>query len=191
MICRVVRLGTAGGITQVVRQLAAERMLHDRFLEATDSGIELLDGQGPLPHKLIENLRGNRGSGASGARLLRFRGGIGSPHAMPHRIPDTLGKIRVNPCPSVARFYPCVNPCSSVARFYPCQSVFMRGPFCPCQSVSIRGPFYPCQSVSIRGPFYPCQPVFIRGPFLSVSIRVHPWPVLSVSIRGPDASVAQ
>ena len=83
MIGGVLGFSPAGRIPEVVRQLAAERTLHDRFLEATDSGIELLDGQGPLPHKLIENLRGNRGSGASGARLFRFRGGIGSPHAMP------------------------------------------------------------------------------------------------------------
>ena len=71
MICRVVRLGTAGGITQVVRQLAAERTLHDRFLEATDDGLELLGGERPLAHKLIEISEGTGVSGVSGARLFR------------------------------------------------------------------------------------------------------------------------
>jgi hypothetical protein len=37
-------------------QLAAEGALHDRFLEAADGGIKLLDGERALAYKLIENL---------------------------------------------------------------------------------------------------------------------------------------
>jgi len=56
MIGDVLRFGPPWGITQVMRQLAAEGALDDRFLEAADGGIELLDGERALAHKLIENL---------------------------------------------------------------------------------------------------------------------------------------
>jgi hypothetical protein len=42
MIRRVVRLLPAGRITEVVRQLAAEGALNDRFLESADGRVELL-----------------------------------------------------------------------------------------------------------------------------------------------------
>ena len=71
MIRRVLRLGAARRIDKVVGQLAAERTLHDRFLEATDDGLELLDGERPLAHKLIEISEGTGVSGVSGARLFR------------------------------------------------------------------------------------------------------------------------
>jgi hypothetical protein len=43
LIRDVLRLGAAGRIAQMVRQLAAKGALHDRFLEAADRGVELLD----------------------------------------------------------------------------------------------------------------------------------------------------
>jgi hypothetical protein len=48
MISDVLRFGTPRRITQVMRQLAAEGALDDRFLEAADGGIELLDRQRAL-----------------------------------------------------------------------------------------------------------------------------------------------
>ena len=57
-----------------MRQLAAEGALDDRLLEAADGGIELLDGQRALAHKLIENLRGNRGQRRVRRQALSFPG---------------------------------------------------------------------------------------------------------------------
>jgi hypothetical protein len=84
MIRGVLRLGATRGIAHVVGQLAPERTLHARLLETADGGIELLDGQRALAHKLIENLRGHRGQRRVRRQALAFRDGIGSPHAMPH-----------------------------------------------------------------------------------------------------------
>ena len=39
-----------------MRQLPAKGAFHDRFPEAADDGIALLDGERALAHKLIENL---------------------------------------------------------------------------------------------------------------------------------------
>ncbi|MNC88266.1 hypothetical protein D3C83_40660 [compost metagenome] len=42
-----------------MRQLTTQRALDDRFLEATDGGIELLRRDWSLANELIENVRGN------------------------------------------------------------------------------------------------------------------------------------
>ena len=84
MIGRVVRLGAARRIAQVVGQLAAERALDDRLLEAPDRGLELLVGDRPLANELVENLRRDRRQTARQASgVFRLRR-IDTPHAMPH-----------------------------------------------------------------------------------------------------------
>jgi hypothetical protein len=60
MIRRVVGLGAAGRIAQVMGQLATPRALDNGFLEAANGRLELLGRQRPLADKLIENLVGNR-----------------------------------------------------------------------------------------------------------------------------------
>jgi hypothetical protein len=54
----------------MVGQHAAERALHNRFLTATDLGVELLDRERPLADKRLRTSEGTGGSGVSGARGL-------------------------------------------------------------------------------------------------------------------------
>ena len=44
----------------MVGELAAQRALDDRFLEAADGGLELLRGDRPLANELVENFRWDR-----------------------------------------------------------------------------------------------------------------------------------
>ena len=67
----------------MVRELAAERPLDDRFLESTDGGLELLMRDRPLSDELVENLGRDRASGASDLSRFGLRC-IDTPHAMPH-----------------------------------------------------------------------------------------------------------
>jgi hypothetical protein len=60
MIGRVVRFRTARRIAQMVRQLAAQRALDDRFLEATDRRVEFFWRDRALAHELIENIGWDR-----------------------------------------------------------------------------------------------------------------------------------
>ena len=69
MIGGVLRLGSAGGIAEVVRQPAAKRALGDGFLESTDSGVELLRRERSRVDELVENLRWNGRQGARQADL--------------------------------------------------------------------------------------------------------------------------
>src|SRR5262249_8938883 len=56
MIRGVVGFLAAGRVPQMVRQLAAQRSLDNRLLEATDGGVELLSRKRTVAHKLVENL---------------------------------------------------------------------------------------------------------------------------------------
>src|SRR5262245_55828856 len=74
MIAGGLRLGPTRRVPQVVRQLAAERALNDRLLEATEGGLELVRRQRPLANKLIKNVRGHRRQGGVGLRWFGFPG---------------------------------------------------------------------------------------------------------------------
>src|SRR5687768_9548914 len=74
MIGDVLRLDAAGRIAEMVGQLAAEGALHDRFLEATDGGIELLRRERALTHKLVENLGRDGGQRRLRRQALSFPG---------------------------------------------------------------------------------------------------------------------
>ncbi len=56
VIARVVRLRATRRVAEMMRQLAAQRALDERCLEAADRGIELLGGDRSFPDELIQNL---------------------------------------------------------------------------------------------------------------------------------------
>ena len=60
MIGRIRWLGAAPRIAQMVRQLAAQGALDDRFLEPAHRSLELLVGDRTLANELVENLRRDR-----------------------------------------------------------------------------------------------------------------------------------
>ena len=55
VIRAILGLGATGGISQAVGELTAQGPLNDRLLKPTDGGLELLVGDRPLTHELIEN----------------------------------------------------------------------------------------------------------------------------------------
>ena len=84
MICGVVGLLATGRVPEMVRQLTTQRALDDRFLEATDRGVELLRRDRALPHELIKDFRGNGRQWCVKALKALRRRCIGTPHVMPH-----------------------------------------------------------------------------------------------------------
>src|SRR5262245_40491287 len=91
MIAGGLRLGPTRRVPQVVRQLAAERALNDRLLEATDGGLELVRRQRPLANKLIKNVRGHRRQGGVGLRWFGVSGASTLLMLCPtHKISDSL-----------------------------------------------------------------------------------------------------
>jgi len=97
----VVQLLAARRITQMVRQLADERALDNRFLESTDRRIELLKRYRPLANELIENLVGNRRQRRVRCETSSVCGASALLMLCPtHELSDTLADTAVHLAPS-------------------------------------------------------------------------------------------
>jgi hypothetical protein len=166
------------------------------FLKRRTAASSSSTDKGPLPHKLIENLRGTRGQRRIRRQALSFPGRhrlsscyashtefltlsfLNSVISVLIRVHPWPPFVRVDPCSSVAPFVR-VDPCSSVARFIrvnPCSSV---APFVrvdPCSSVARFVRVDPCSSVARFIRVDPCSSV---APFVRVD------PCSSCCIRDP------
>ena len=84
MIGRVVGLGPAGRIAQMMRELAAQGALDDGLLEAADGGLELLVGDRPLAERTGRESRREPAPAARQALAFAFAGHEHSSCYAPH-----------------------------------------------------------------------------------------------------------